>query len=141
MQSVAVSDPDASGATILIVEDNGMVRNLAARALRELGHRVLEAEDGLVALDVLAGGEKINLVITDLLMPRMDGYQLAAELESRAHRPAVLFISGCGVPHQVLTPLLEKPFAPAVLQCEVQRLLDTCGGGLQRYRRPNIPVT
>jgi CheY-like chemotaxis protein len=89
-----------------------------------LGHRVLEAEDGLAALDVLAGGEKINLVVTDIMMPRMDGYQLAAHLKSRAHRPAVLFISGCGVTHQELTPLLEKPFAPAALQCEVQRLLD-----------------
>jgi CheY-like chemotaxis protein len=118
----------SAGPTILVVEDNGMVRNLVARALRELGHRVLEAEDGLAALDVLAGGEKINLVITDLVMPRMDGYQLAAQLESRAHRPAVLFISGCGVTHQELTPLLQKPFAPGVLQCEVQRMLDICGG-------------
>lgn len=106
-----------------------MVRTIAARALRESGHRVLEAADGVAALDVLASGEQINLVITDIVMPRMDGYQLAAHLKSSPRPPALLFISGCSVNDQGLaTPLLQKPFSPAVLQAEAQRLLGMVSG-------------
>lgn len=125
MQEVGVPDRQRPQPTVLVVEDNGMVRTLTARALRESGYRVLEAADGLAALEALAGAEKITLVVTDIVMPRMDGYELVARLMATPKPPAVLFMSGYGMAHRELpAPLLEKPFSPAVLQAKVQRLLD-----------------
>lgn len=120
-----------TNATILVVDDEDIVRALVARALREAGYRVVQAQHGAAALAVLESGrETIHLVITDLVMPGVGGREVARW--TAAHRPElpVLFISG--YPRTYLEahdlydagiPLLRKPFLPSRLLEAVQELL------------------
>ncbi|MBW2169558.1 MAG: response regulator [Deltaproteobacteria bacterium] len=81
--------------TVLIVEDDDSVRKMAVRILGKYGYRILEAADGKKALEVCSGfGGKIHLLVTDVIMPGMNGKELAERL--RAERPdmKVLFMSG-----------------------------------------------
>lgn len=90
-----VAPDPGGGETILLVEDDDRLRALTARVLTAVGYTVLQAADGLQALDVVAGHpETIDLLLTDIVMPRMGGLQLADRL--RALRPGirVLFVSG-----------------------------------------------
>ena len=105
-------------ATILVAEDEPAVLAVILRGLEERGYRVVPARDGVEALAILTGGERpIDLLITDVIMPRMGG----AELAQRAHelRPSmpIIFTSGySGDVHRYLQNapeqfrLLEKPF-------------------------------
>ncbi|HEV2263027.1 MAG TPA: PAS domain S-box protein [Stellaceae bacterium] len=86
---------DLHGAgTVLLVEDEDPVRLFSARALANSGYKVLEARSGEAALEIMARGEKIDLLITDVVMPKMDGPGLVGRL--RQHHPdlKVIFISG-----------------------------------------------
>ncbi len=115
--------------TVLLVEDEPQLRALASRVLREQGYRVLEATDGVHGLEVAAAyAEPIDLLLTDVVMPRLGGLQLANEL--RAARPAVrvLFASGYSESPADLVAqgdsLLQKPFTAATLLHQVRRSLD-----------------
>jgi PAS domain S-box-containing protein len=89
------SIPAAAGETVLVVEDEPAVRAMLSRTLAEAGYRVLEAGDGRGALDLLdAEPGQIDLVLTDVVMPRMSGPTLAAELRARCPGIPVIFISG-----------------------------------------------
>jgi two-component system, cell cycle sensor histidine kinase and response regulator CckA len=113
-------------ATVLVVEDQLDVRALMVRALIEQGYRVLEAGDGHEALEILGKEPAVQLVVTDIVMPRLDGYELARRLAPT--RIPVLFVSGYGDRYTVLPgPLLEKPFSPVALTEAVERLLDRAG--------------
>ncbi len=82
-------------ATILFVEDDDAVRMFGARALRNKGYRVIEAASGEAALDTIrAAADPIDLVITDVVMPRIDGPALVRELREIDCRIKVIFISG-----------------------------------------------
>jgi two-component system cell cycle sensor histidine kinase/response regulator CckA len=117
--------------TILVVDDEDIVRALVTRALRDAGYRVVQAQHGAAALALLEGRcETIHLVISDLVMPGVGGRELARWVT--AHCPAlpVLFISG--YPRTYLEahdlydaaiPLLRKPFLPSRLLEAVQELL------------------
>ncbi len=72
-----------SNATVLVAEDSPIMRDVVAESLRSYGLRVLEAGDGAEALDVLAGADAVDLVVTDLEMPRMDGFELIQRLRER----------------------------------------------------------
>jgi two-component system, cell cycle sensor histidine kinase and response regulator CckA len=118
--------------TILLAEDEVAVRGLASIILRSCGYRVLEASDGPEALRLArecAG--PLHLLITDVMMPRMNGVQLATQV--RVFRPdiRVLFISGYTddvvVPHGGPTAgqeYLQKPFTPMGLARKVRSILD-----------------
>jgi two-component system cell cycle sensor histidine kinase/response regulator CckA len=81
--------------TILLVEDEDAVRLFGARALRNKGYQVLEARDGEAALEIVDGeGGGIDLLVTDVVMPRMDGPTLAREIRARRPDMKVIFISG-----------------------------------------------
>ncbi len=67
--------------TILVVEDDPSVRTLLSRALG-IKYRVLEAEDGMDAMSMLKNGPSVDLIITDVMMPRMNGYALARTLKA-----------------------------------------------------------
>jgi CheY-like chemotaxis protein len=113
-------------ATVLVVEDQLDVRALMVRALFEQGYRVLEAGDGHEALEILGKQPGVQLVVTDIVMPRLDGFELARKLAPT--RIPVLFVSGYGDRYTVLPgPLLEKPFSPIALTEAVERLLDRAG--------------
>ncbi len=92
-----IKQADLTGeGTILLVEDEDAVRAFAARALASRGYRVLEADSGVSALDVIDkyGGDRIDLLISDVVMPEMDGPTLLKELRKRQVSPSVIFISG-----------------------------------------------
>jgi PAS domain S-box-containing protein len=118
--------------TILLVEDEGSLRDLAARALRARGFSVLLAADGTEALRLLDGHRgPVDLLATDVVMPNMDGRELADRLRARIPGLKVLFLSGYmddallrrGVFHADET-LLQKPFTPALLAQRVREVLD-----------------
>jgi CheY-like chemotaxis protein len=114
----------ATGRTVLVVEDQDEVRTLVMRTLADEGYRVLTACDGIEALEVLEADPEVSLVVSDLVMPRMDGFELANHLSKRVPSPLMLFMSGYGDHHtEIQHPYLQKPFAPATLCREVQRLL------------------
>ena len=81
--------------TILLVEDEEAVRAFGARALAARGYTVLEAASGFEALDVAAKNEgKIDLIVSDVVMPEMDGPTMFGELRKRGVRAKVIFVSG-----------------------------------------------
>jgi CheY-like chemotaxis protein len=110
--------------TVLVVDDDRRLRALMVRALTAKGYRALEASDGMEALEQLAADPDIELVVTDIVMPRMNGVELARQLAASA-RTRLLFVSAFGQEYTELpAPLLEKPFSPAALLAEVDRLLE-----------------
>ena len=120
-----MANPPAQRKTILLVEDQDEVRGIVARALKEGGYSVIEAIDGQQAFDLLAGGLRIDLLVMDVILPRLGGLQLAERLSSLPQsRPTVLFISGYDQDRaKVPGPLLQKPFTSEELRAEVQRLI------------------
>jgi len=117
---------------ILLVEDEASLRQLAARALRARGFTVLLAADGAEALKVLeAHPEPLDLLVTDVVMPNMDGRELADRLRARMPGLKVLFLSGYmddallrrGV-FEANETLLQKPFTPSSLAQRVCEVLD-----------------
>jgi two-component system, cell cycle sensor histidine kinase and response regulator CckA len=118
--------------TILVVEDNPAVRAVAVRLLARLGYRVLEAEGGEAALELLdASGESIDLLLSDVVMPRMDGADVAAAVTARLPGAAMVFMSGHTErsirQHRPLPDgvrLVEKPLSAAALASAVREALD-----------------
>lgn len=96
----APTTPDGKGITILIVEDSNFFRNQVKGFLAAENYKVLEAEDGLVALDLLAKHiDTISLVVTDIEMPNLDGFGLTEEIKSRkeyCHLPVIALTSLAG---------------------------------------------
>ena len=132
--SVEVVEPAAREGheSILLVEDEASLRQLAARALRARGFKVLLAADGAEALRVLeAHPEPLDLLVTDVVMPNMDGRELADRLRARMPGLKVLFLSGYmddallrrGV-FDAHETLLQKPFTPSSLAQRVCEVLD-----------------
>jgi CheY-like chemotaxis protein len=116
--------------TILLVEDEAPIRTLLARHLRGQGYAVLEAEDGLSALRVSADhGDLFHILVTDVVMPRMNGTELHDRLRERMPNLKVLFISGHkrDVISSHLTQdveLMTKPFTGQALAARVRAILD-----------------
>jgi PAS domain S-box-containing protein len=119
---------------ILVVEDEPVVRDLMTRTLRQQGYQVLEAINGEDALRLAkehTDFEKIQLLLTDVVMPRMGGKALADRLKATYPNLKVLYMSGYTdnaiVRHGILEPevsFLQKPFAPNVLIRKVRQILD-----------------
>jgi CheY-like chemotaxis protein len=110
--------------TVLVVEDHSALRAMMVRALSAKGYRTVEARDGIEALEQLAADPDIELVVTDIVMPRMNGVELAQQLAASA-RTRLLFVSAFGQEYTELPgSLLEKPFSQAALLAEVERLLE-----------------
>ena len=111
--------------SVLVVDDDGHVRSLYVDALRECGHAVTVARDGLEALDRLRDDAVPCVVLVDVRMPRMDGWELSSAI---ARDPQL-----ASVPVVVLTgdkilsfasPALDKPFSPIELDAIVQRACE-----------------
>ena len=119
--------------TVLLVEDEPLVRGLAIRVLRGHGYNVLEAANGIEALNVFQehAGEKIHLLLTDVVMPQMGGKELADRLKT--HRPGIKVLFTSGYTDQAIVQrgllnldfaFLEKPFSPSGLVRKVREVLD-----------------
>jgi CheY-like chemotaxis protein len=113
--------------TVLVVEDDPALRTLMVRTLSAKGYRTLEASDGIEALERLAADPDIELVVTDIVMPRMNGVELMQALSTTAPDLPVILMSGyatgalaeLGI--NAPCAILPKPFPAERLLQEVQR--------------------
>src|SRR5262249_38855221 len=109
--------------TVLVVEDEDALRRVAVRILRRGGYQTPEACDGAAALGILGGHPgKVDLVLTDVVMPGMDGRQLAEAVASQYPRTAILYMSGYAGDAVVRrgvraaeVAFLQKPYTPEAM--------------------------
>jgi two-component system, cell cycle sensor histidine kinase and response regulator CckA len=119
-----------SSGTILLVEDEPALRSLTTASLKKLGYHVLEAGSGLQALVIALGhADKIDVVVTDVVMPQMSGPELVEKLYEKRQDFAVIFMSGYadGVALERATgkaevALLSKPFSAELLADKIQQV-------------------
>ena len=133
LSSTVKASPDLSGqGTILLVEDEDAVRAFGARALSQRGYRVLEAATGLEALEVLSGESvPVNLIVSDVVMPEMDGPSLLREARARGIQSRFIFVSGYAedafrknLPEGESFGFLPKPFSLKQLIETVKAAVD-----------------
>jgi len=132
------------GETVLVVEDAEGIRKLVCATLTQCGYNCLEASDGAEALQMVASGlEAIHLVLTDMVMPRMGGSELARHLNRARPDIRILFMSGYTedplVRHmeRAASVFLAKPFTASALTGKVREALDRPWGGLPEFEPPN----
>jgi CheY-like chemotaxis protein len=118
------------GETVLLVEDDALVLDVNTRALTTLGYQVLPCRSGADALErTRSHGARIDLLVSDVVMPRMSGPALARALEAIRPGLRTLFVSGyaeelmAAHPHAP-APFLPKPFTPRALAAKVREVLD-----------------
>lgn len=118
--------------SIIVVDDDAAVRRIASRILSEEGFRVLEASDGDEAIRIAERhGPDIGLVVTDIVMPRLNGIELLERLSRIQPALPVVLMSGYTsnelMGRALVAPcgILRKPFAPEALIDEVRRCLAT----------------
>ena len=117
--------------TIMLVEDEGILRGLGRRMLNHLGYRVLVANDGDQALQLSKNHpDRIDLLLTDVVMPKVDGQKLADQMAQSRPGMKVLFMSGyLDGPQQRLNVIrgnafIQKPFSTATLAAKIRQILD-----------------
>ncbi len=127
----AVIEPPPTGETILLVEDEAAVRLVVATALTELGYRMVEAHDAPTALALLERSPGIDLLITDIGLPGMNGRQLAERAQARRPDLKVLFMSGYAEKVAAgaelwseTTDLITKPFVVDSFAAKVRDILQ-----------------
>ena len=127
-ESIVSQDLTGQG-TILLVEDEDAVRMFGARALRNKGYTVLEADSGETALELMEASEQpIDLLVTDVVMPQMDGPTLTKEVEARRPDIKVIFISGYAEDAfrskvDAKVNFLPKPFSLGQLAAKVKEVM------------------
>ena len=117
--------------TILVVDDEEGVRRLVSAVLRSNGYEVMDAGTGGAALAVYEkNSHKIDMVLTDIVMPQMSGFELGRELTGRTPGLKILYMSGYrdnayGANGEAPRAFLHKPFTPDVLLSKVREVLDS----------------
>lgn len=137
MHELSHTRPGNSPKSILVVEDDQIVRMLTVEVLEELGYRVFEAEDAPQALAILERDEPLDLLMTDISLPGISGRQLMSLARRLRPQLPVLFASGYaeadypdeeprgeGDPSTAKVASLSKPFTLDLLRTTVQRLLE-----------------
>ncbi len=119
------------GETILVVEDEAVVRSLVVEVLRTLGYSALEAADGPSGLTILQSSQRIDLLITDIGLPGLNGRQLADSARARRAGLKVLFMTGytenAAAANGYLEPgveLITKPFAIDALTTRIRKMIE-----------------
>ncbi|HZA21032.1 MAG TPA: response regulator [Dehalococcoidia bacterium] len=119
--------------TILLTDDEPLVRNLIATLLNNQGYTVLAASNGSEALQVAQehANDKIDLLLTDIVMPQMDGVQLSTEFRRLFPQAKIILMSGYAEESKLQRMMAEpnvefiaKPFRPQVLTNKVREMLD-----------------
>jgi CheY-like chemotaxis protein len=124
--------PVSCGETILLVEDEAAILKMSGKILKDLGYTVLSAASPLKALDLAkAYGDKIHLLITDMILPEMNGRDLARQVQSIYPEIKILFMSGYTANaiahHHVLEPglcFLQKPFSIKDMAVKAREALE-----------------
>lgn len=131
------AEPAANRGTVrvLLVDDEDLIRQTAARILKRQSYEVVTAANGEEALKILASGEPVSVVVTDLAMPGINGRELIQRMHSVYPRIPVVYMSGyfedLSLPHQSLVAsaksghFLQKPFNPEQLLHALQMALDS----------------
>jgi two-component system chemotaxis response regulator CheY len=123
--------------TILVAEDSLMLRKVACFPLEKAGYKILEANNGIEAIEAMSKNE-VDMIVTDLNMPGMDGFELIAQVkanENFKHIP-IIILSTEGKKEMVMKGLtlgansfLQKPIKPDLMLQEVHRLLEKASKG------------
>ena len=131
VSGLAPAEPQPVRPTVLVLDDEDSVRRLVTAVLESAGYLVLPATNGALALDIARSHpSSIDLLITDMTMPEMDGRQAADAVRALQPQCRVLFMSG--YPLQVALPdgiqptdgFIQKPFVPRMLVQRVRELLN-----------------
>jgi two-component system, cell cycle sensor histidine kinase and response regulator CckA len=130
-EAEAVAKPQQGTETILLVEDEDMVRSLSREVLENYGYTVIEARDGVEALKICNGDCKVDLLMTDLIMPHMGGRELSEKLIEKIPGLKIIFTSGYtddpAMRHNTAetnSHFIQKPFTPNFLVQRVREVLD-----------------
>jgi two-component system, cell cycle sensor histidine kinase and response regulator CckA len=134
VSGLAPAEPQPVRTTVLVLDDEDSIRRLVTAVLESAGYLVLPAPDGALALDIARSHPVIDLLITDMTMPEMDGRQAADAIRAVQPQCRVLFMSG--YPLQVALPdgiqptdgFIQKPFVPRMLVQRVREILDKADG-------------
>lgn len=119
----------AGGGRVLLVEDEDMVRVVAMRALTRAGFEVIEAADGEAGLAQIQGDEKFDIIVSDVVMPGMDGPAMVKQIRAQNAQIPVLFMSGYAEEHlrrEIDTPnlyFIAKPFSVQQIVDKVETVL------------------
>jgi two-component system cell cycle sensor histidine kinase/response regulator CckA len=108
-----VVDDGSVGGTVLVVDDQDVVRDVIKLSLESAGYRVLEAATPSEAL-ALAAGAEVDLLVTDVVMPEMDAFELANRISCELPAVRILYTSGYA-DAAAEGPFIQKPFTPAQL--------------------------
>lgn len=125
----SLTEPNKAEGKILLVEDEDPIRLFSSRVLREKGYEIVEARDGIQALQTIKNHEDITLIITDVMMPGIDGPSLISEVQKHAPHIKALFVSGYPKESIELSGnysnryFLQKPFSLSELVSKIQEIL------------------
>ena len=126
--------PRGAGETVLVVEDEQTVRDLIVEVLHDLGYKTLQAGDGPSGLRVLQSSVQIDLLVSDVGLPGLNGRQLADQARETRPDLKVLFITGyaesAATPSGFLDPgmaMITKPFAVDTLMSRIRDMIEGDG--------------
>ena len=120
---------------ILVVDDETRMRKLVSDFLKKNGYQVIEAADGSEALDIFFEQQDIALIILDVMMPKMDGWQVCKELRSYSKVPIIMLTAKSEERDELLgfelgvDEYITKPFSPKILVARVEAILRRVGAG------------
>jgi CheY-like chemotaxis protein len=118
--------------TILVVDDDATIRTMIVRALRDK-YSVIEATDGLAALEMLGGKIEPDLILLDVMMPNIDGLTVAKRVKQDSKRKPtpIIFLTAKGTPADIISGIqagarhyMTKPFSMAALLEKIEKLLS-----------------
>ena len=114
---------------ILVVDDESRMRKLVHDFLAKQGFAVLEAENGEEAVDIFFSDKKIDLIILDVMMPKMDGWQVCREIRQYSQVPIIMLTAKSDERDELLgfelgvDEYISKPFSPKILVARVEAIL------------------
>ena len=119
---------------ILVVDDESRMRKLVKDFLARQGYTVLEAEDGMEAMDYFYADKDIALIILDVMMPRMDGWQVCREIRMHSKVPIIMLTARSEERDELqgfdlgVDEYISKPFSPKILVARVEAILRRTQG-------------
>ncbi len=122
---------------ILVVDDESRMRKLVRDFLTKAGYEVLEAEDGRVATDLFFGRQDIALILLDVMMPQMDGWEVCRQIRAYSKVPIIMLTAKSDERDELLgfelgvDEYITKPFSPKILVARVEAILRRTAQGTE----------